>query len=147
MGISNPDIRNSCLENQQENNKYSVFANVTSQRSWIIKAILEESVLWTSKEWRLLLKILFLYNAALQRNNGNLEQKVLGNETVIGIINITAGQLPIKFAWRDAFLALQDFFRSNKHCIHLSETKTIYFSRFVFAMSVFAPVDISYSNK
>ena len=38
------------------------------------------------------------------------------------------------------FLILQDFSRSNKHCIHLSTTKTIYFSRFVIAMSAFTPV-------
>ena len=57
-----------------------------------------------------------------------------------------SGQMPIKAGWRDASLALWDFKRSNKYCIHFSITKKIYFSRFVFAMSVFAPLDISYSN-
>ena len=75
MGISNPDTRNSCLENQQENNKYSVFANVTSQRSWIIKAILEESVLWTSKEWRLLLKFLVLLQYSFAKKQWQLRTK------------------------------------------------------------------------
>ena len=36
--------------------------------------------------------------------------------------------MPIKADWRDASLAFWDFNRRNKHCIHLSTTKTIYFS-------------------
>ena len=46
----------------------------------------------------------------------------------------------------DASLALWDFNRSNKHCIPLFTAKTIYFSHFVFSMSAFAPIEISYSN-
>ena len=38
-------------------------------------------------------------------------------------------QMPIKAEWRDVSLALWDFSRRNKHYIHLSATKTIYFSR------------------
>ena len=40
---------------------------------------------------------------------------------------------PIKAGLRDSSPALRDFSWSNKHCIHLSITKTIYFSRFVFS--------------
>ena len=54
--------------------------------------------------------------------------------------------MPIKAEFKDASLVLWDFSRSNKHCIHLSATKTIYFSRFVFAMSAFEPIEISYPN-
>ena len=54
--------------------------------------------------------------------------------------------MPIKAGWRDASLALWDFSRNNKHYIHLSTTKVIYFSRFFFAMSAFAPIEISYSD-
>ena len=50
---------------------------------------------------------------------------------------LTVRQLHIKSAWWDAFLALRDFSRNNKHSIRLSTTKTLYFSRFVFAMSAF----------
>ena len=59
---------------------------------------------------------------------------------------LIVGQLPIKAWWRDPSLALGDFSQSNKHCIHLSTTKTIYYSRFVFAISAFAPIKIFYSN-
>ena len=45
--------------------------------------------------------------------------------------------MPIKAGWWQASLALWNFSRGDKHCIHLSTTKTIYFSRFVFAMSAF----------
>ena len=45
--------------------------------------------------------------------------------------------MPIKAGWWHASVALWDYNRSNKYCIHLSTTKTIYFSRFVFAMFVF----------
>ena len=45
--------------------------------------------------------------------------------------------MPIKAGWRDASLTLRDFSRRKKHCIHLSTTRTIYFSCFVVAMSVF----------
>ena len=61
-------------------------------------------------------------------------------------IRLTVGQMPIKTGWRDASLALRDFSQSNKHCIHLSTTKAIYFSRFIFAISAFAQIKISYSN-
>ena len=50
---------------------------------------------------------------------------------------LTVRQLPIKSAWCNASLALWDFSRGNKHCIHLFTTKTIYFSGFVFEMSAF----------
>ena len=52
--------------------------------------------------------------------------------------------MPIKAEWWNTSLAFFDFSRSNNHCIHLS-TKTIYFFRFVFAMSAFAPIEI-FSN-
>ena len=39
----------------------------------------------------------------------------------------------MKAGWRDAPLAIWDFSRNNKHCIHPSTTKTVHFSRFVFA--------------
>ena len=58
---------------------------------------------------------------------------------------LIVGQIPMNVGWRVAYQALWDFSRSNKHCIHLS-SKTIYFSRFVLAMSAFAPIKISYSN-
>ena len=45
--------------------------------------------------------------------------------------------MPIKVGWRHASLVFWDFSQSNKHCIHFSTTKTIYFSPFVFAMSPF----------
>ena len=54
--------------------------------------------------------------------------------------------MPIKTGWRDTSLELWDFSRSNKNCLHLSTTKAIYFFRFVFAMSAFAQIEISYSN-
>ena len=44
---------------------------------------------------------------------------------------LTVAQLPIKSAWQDASLALREFNWSYKHCIHLSTTNTICFSRFV----------------
>ena len=59
---------------------------------------------------------------------------------------LIVGQIPIKAGWWDASLKLWDFSQSNKHCIHLSTTKTIDFSCWVFAMSAFAPIEISYSN-
>ena len=43
----------------------------------------------------------------------------------------------IKAGWWDSSLALWDFSRSNKHCIQLSTTNTIYISRFVIAISAF----------
>ena len=39
--------------------------------------------------------------------------------------------MPTKTGWRDASLTLWDFSRSNKHCIHLSITKTISFASFL----------------
>ena len=63
----------------------------------------------------------------------------------IKLTRVSNRQMPIKAGWRDASLALWDFSRSNKHCIHLS-TKTVFFSRSVSAMSSFAPIEISYSN-
>ena len=45
--------------------------------------------------------------------------------------------MPIKAGWWDSSLALWDFSRSNKHCIQLSTTNTIYISRFVIAISAF----------
>ena len=59
---------------------------------------------------------------------------------------LTVGKFPIKATWWDNSLALKYFSQSNNHCIHLSTTNTIYFSSFVFGMSAFAPVEISYSN-
>ena len=53
---------------------------------------------------------------------------------------------PHKGGWRDASAMLWDFSQSNEHCIHLSTRKTINSSHFVFAMSAFVPVEISYSN-
>ena len=50
---------------------------------------------------------------------------------------LIVGQMPIKAGWWDASLALWDFSRSNKHCIQLSTTNTIYISRFVIAISAF----------
>ena len=50
---------------------------------------------------------------------------------------LIVGQTPIKVGWWDASLALWDFSRSNKHCVQLSTTNTIYISRFVIAISVF----------
>ena len=44
-------------------------------------------------------------------------------------VKLTFKQMPIVAGWRDASLTLWDFSRSNKHCIHFSTTKTIYFSR------------------
>ena len=46
-------------------------------------------------------------------------------------------QFPIKAGWQNASLAHRHSSRSNKHCMHLSTIKTIYFSRLVFAMSAF----------
>ena len=43
----------------------------------------------------------------------------------------------IKTGWWDSSLALWDFSRSNRHCIQLSTTNTIYISRFVIAVSAF----------
>ena len=34
--------------------------------------------------------------------------------------------MPIKAGWRDAFLAFWDFSRSNKHCIQLSTTTSLF---------------------
>ena len=42
--------------------------------------------------------------------------------------------MPIKAGWQDASLVFWDFSRSNKYCIHLTTTRAIYFSRFVFAI-------------
>ena len=42
---------------------------------------------------------------------------------------LIVGQMPIKTGLRDASLALRDFSRSSKHCIHLSTIKTTYFNR------------------
>ena len=44
--------------------------------------------------------------------------------------------VPIKAEWQDGSLAVWDF-------IHLSTTKTTYLSRFVFAKSAFATIEIS----
>ena len=41
-----------------------------------------------------------------------------------------------KAGWQDAFLLLCNFSQSNKYCIHLSTTKTIYFFRFVFPILI-----------
>ena len=46
-------------------------------------------------------------------------------------------QIPIKAGWQYASIMLRDYNRSNKHCIHLSTTKTIYFSCFIFAVPAF----------
>ena len=54
--------------------------------------------------------------------------------------------MSIKVGWWDASLMLWDFSRNSKHCIHLSTIKIICFSRFMFSMSAFAPIKISYSN-
>ena len=43
----------------------------------------------------------------------------------------------IKAGWWGSSLAIWDFSRSNKHCIQLSTTNTIYISRFVIAISAF----------
>ena len=59
---------------------------------------------------------------------------------------LIVGQMPIKAGWRDVSFVLWDFSQSNKPCIHLSTTKSIYFSCFVFPISAFAPIEISYSN-
>ena len=45
--------------------------------------------------------------------------------------------MPIKAGWWDSSLTLWDFSRSNKHCIQLSTTNTIYISRFVTTISAF----------
>ena len=50
---------------------------------------------------------------------------------------LIVGQMPIKAGWRHGSLALWDFSRSNKHCIHLSTTKAIYFSCFVLQCPYF----------
>ena len=42
--------------------------------------------------------------------------------------------MPIKAGWQDASLVFWDFSRSNKYCIHLTTTRAIYFSRFVFGI-------------
>ena len=55
-------------------------------------------------------------------------------------------QFPIIVGWWDASHALWDFSRSKKHCIHFPRTKAIYFSHLIFAMSAFAPIEISYSD-
>ena len=52
----------------------------------------------------------------------------------------------IKVGCWDAPPVPWDFSWSNKYCIHLSTTMAISFSHFVFAMSAFKPVEISYSN-
>ena len=43
--------------------------------------------------------------------------------------------MPIKAGWWDSSLTLWNFSRSNKQCIQLSTTNTIYISRFVIAIS------------
>ena len=45
--------------------------------------------------------------------------------------------MPIEAGWWYASFAFWDFSRRNKHCIHLSTTKTIYFSCFAYAMTAF----------
>ena len=42
-----------------------------------------------------------------------------------------------KAGWQNAFLLLCNFSQSNKHCIHLSTTKAIYFFRFVFPILIY----------
>ena len=44
------------------------------------------------------------------------------------------------------FLACRTHNLAGWHCIHLYTKKIIYLSRFVSAMSAFAPIKISYSN-
>ena len=50
---------------------------------------------------------------------------------------LIVGEIPIKAGWGHASIALLDFSQSIKHRIHLSTGKTIYLSRFVFAMFAF----------
>ena len=57
------------------------------------------------------------------------------------------GELDMKAGWRDASLALWGFSQSNKNCIHLLTAKTICFSCHGFAMSAFASMEVSNSNK
>ena len=44
--------------------------------------------------------------------------------------------MPIKTGWWDSSLAFWDFSRSNKHCIQLSTTSTIYISCFVIVVYI-----------
>ena len=55
-------------------------------------------------------------------------------------MRLTVRELPIKFLWLDASLALRNFSPSNEFWINLSTTKAIYFSLFVFAMHALAPI-------
>ena len=50
------------------------------------------------------------------------------------------------FSYLRSLLALWVFSWVDKHCIYISTTKTIYFFRFIFAISTFVPLGISCSN-